>query len=73
VEPAAGTPERGGDHAEPKVQDGKITLQIGSGLEYALPVHQGHHSFAGYHFITNPVEANRGKLPAFLAKHRIKQ
>ena len=50
----------------------KVTIQLGSGLKYALPVHQGHHSFQGYHFLTIGVDKAKTKLAAILARHRLK-
>lgn len=56
VEPAPGTPERG------KKRVNGLVVSVGSGLNYALPVHQGHGSFAGYHYILNGAEKVRGKM-----------
>ncbi len=69
VSPSQSTPERGGQEAKPAEHNGKLTLELGSGLEYALPVHQGHGSHEGYHFLTEAVEEQRPKLPAILQQH----
>lgn len=66
VEPAPGTPERGG-----KRTDG-LVVQVGSGLNYALPVHQGHGSFGGYHYILIGAERVRGKKALDLLKKAAK-
>jgi hypothetical protein len=67
--PAAGTPERGNQPVEPKLDGDKLFIQVGSGLKYALWVHQGTENFAGYHFISNALESNRDQFPKILEKH----
>lgn len=71
VAPSTGSTERGGQAVEGRVENGRITVQLGSGLVYALAVHQGHHSFEGYHYLTNGIEKARPELPAVLRKHRV--
>lgn len=73
VEPAPGTPERGAVQVDPPVDADKITLQVGSGLKYAMPVHQGHHSFQGYHYLTNGLKKAKAKLDAILRRHRLQR
>ncbi len=73
----ANGPERGGQEAEPVEKNGKLTLELGSGMEYALAIHQGWElgykktrgSFAGYHFLTEAVTEQKPKLPSILEKH----
>lgn len=72
VEPGTGTPERGGQKTDALIDGTKITIQLGSGLGYALPLHQGHHSFKGYHFITIGIDKAKPELPTVLKKHRLK-
>jgi hypothetical protein len=72
VEPSAGAAERGGDAVMPEASD-QITVQVGSGLGYAMPVHQGHHNFAGYHYLTNGLKKAQGKLPSIIARHQVKR
>lgn len=57
VEASDDTPERGGN--KPKIEKRGLTLwgSVGSGLVYALAVHQGFKSFGGYHYITKPFES----------------
>lgn len=62
----------GGQLVDALIEADRITIQLGSGLGYALPVHQGHHSFDGYHFIENGVEKARPELPAVLKKHQLR-
>jgi len=71
VAPAPGTPERGGD--APLPTGDKLTVELGSGLNYAMPVHQGHHSFSGYHYLTIGVKKAREKLDAIIAKHKVQK
>ena len=68
VEPNTSAPERGGEQVMP---GGQLTVQVGSGLVYALAVHQGHHSFGGYHFISNGLKKAQGKLSSILSKYRV--
>jgi hypothetical protein len=72
VEPDTGTPERGGQKVDALVDGSKITIQLGSGLGYALPLHQGHHGFQGYHFITIGIEKTKPELPAVLKRHQLR-
>jgi hypothetical protein len=57
---------------EALVDGKKITIQLGSGLGYSLPLHQGHHGFQGYHFLTIGVDKTKPELPAVLKKHQLK-
>ena len=68
-EPSTGSPERGGVLGEPAEAGGRIVLELGSGMEYALGVHQGHGSFGGYHFLTEAVDEEAPSLPPILEKH----
>jgi hypothetical protein len=72
VEPASGTSELGGASTEGVIQGDRITLSLGSGLNYALPVHQGHHNFAGYHFLVNGLEKAKAQLPMILKAFQLK-
>ncbi len=63
VTPSASTPERGGQ----KVAG--VVIEVGSGLWYALAVHQGHHGFAGYHYIVKGAEAVAPLVPEILARY----
>ncbi len=69
VEPGAGTPERGGTRAEPAESGGRIVLELGSGMEYALSVHQGHGSFPGYHYLVDAANEEAGSLDGYLKKY----
>lgn len=72
VEPGPGTPDRSGQVAMPEAND-QITVEVGSGMKYAMPVHQGHHSFAGYHYLTIGLTKAKAKLAAIIARHQVKR
>ncbi len=72
VEPSNSAPERGGQMNEALISGNKISIELGSGLVYALPLHQGHHNFQGYHFLTIGVEKANKELPGVLKKHQLK-
>lgn len=67
VKPAPGTPERGGQLTMPGFD--QLVVQVGSGLEYAMAVHQGHHSFEGYHYIRNGLAKVKPLVPGIVRKH----
>ena len=72
VAPSAGSPERGNSAVMPEAGD-QITVEVGSGLVYAMAVHQGHHNFTGYHYLTNGLKKAQGKLPSIIARHQVKR
>jgi len=58
---------------------GKIRVEVGSGLEYAMAIHQGWNNsnglrgtFEGYHFLTNGVEKTRAQVPGIIRSNVIK-
>lgn len=69
VKPSASTPERGGHETRPVNLAGRLVVQVGSGLEYAIWVHQGHHSFEGYHFLRNGVDKVRPLVGVIVRRH----
>ncbi len=69
VLPSESSPERGGQPALPKLERHQIVVQVGSGMEYAMPVHQGHHSFEGYHYIRNGLARVRPLVPGIVKRH----
>jgi len=73
VERGAGSPERGGQVVEGQESGGRITVQVGSGIRYAMAVHQGHHSFRGYHYITNGLNKAKAQLASILEKYKVRQ
>lgn len=71
VKPSQGSPERGGESSVPDTDN--VTVQVGSGLVYAMAVHQGHNSFAGYHYLSNGLAKAKTKLTGILARHKVQQ
>lgn len=69
VPPSSGSPERGGKVAAAGEKGSKLSMELGSGLEYAMAVHQGHGSFEGYHFLTEAVAEQSPKLLGILKRH----
>jgi hypothetical protein len=78
VPPEAGTPELGGANVEAAIEGSQITLQLGSGLQYALPVHQGHSNsegrgnFSGYHFLVIGLDKAKALMPNILKEYQLK-
>jgi hypothetical protein len=72
VKPGTGSPDRGNQKFDAVVNGRKITIEVGSGMSYALPVHQGHQSFEGYHFLTIGLEKATPELPNILNEFRLK-
>jgi hypothetical protein len=70
VEPGKGSPELGGTAAMPQ-QSNQLTVQVGSGLVYAMAVHQGHGNFSGYHYLTNGLTKAKGKLASIISKYKV--
>ena len=70
MEPNEASPELGGQVVEVSVSGHQVSIEVGSGLRYALPVHQGHGGFPGYHFLTKAVEQVRQRLGSILEKFR---
>ena len=68
---SAGAPERGGQEVEPQVRGNKLTLELGSGMEYAMAVHQGHGSFEGYHYLRNGVDKTIPKMQDIIKRHKL--
>jgi hypothetical protein len=72
VEPSDGSPERGNQKVTAKKEGNKFFTSLGSGLVYAMRIHQGWGSFAGYHYITEGVEEAKGELDAIVGRHQVK-
>ena len=72
VEPSGGSPERGNNAVVPETGN-QLTVEVGSGLVYAMAVHQGHHNFIGYHYLTNGLKKAQGKLASIIARHQVKR
>ena len=61
----------GGKLVNAEVEGTRIGLQLGSGLLYSLAVHQGHHSFTGYHYLTIGVDKAKVEMPKILRRHKL--
>lgn len=61
--------ERGGRDFQPLIEGNKLVSAVGSGLVYAMAVHQGHHDFAGYHYITNALSKVNPEVPGIFKRH----
>lgn len=73
VAPSNSTPERGGQQALPGMERDGLVVQVGSGLKYALAVHQGFGSFEGYHFLTTGAAEVKPQVPSIVKKYALKQ
>lgn len=72
VEPSKSSPEMGGRDIE--VKKGKrVIAALGSGLVYAMRIHQGWGKLPGYHYLTNGVEKAKAKLAAIIARHQVSE
>lgn len=73
-----GASKMGGKTVTPEHRGGKLVVELGSGLQYAMAIHQGwsggrmRGSFPGYHYITNGVERTRSQVPMIVTKHKLK-
>lgn len=79
VAPGAGTPERGGEKIKAKRVGGKLMVLLGSGLSYAMAIHQGWNwqkngligVFGGYHYLTKGVEKAKDHIERIIARHQV--
>lgn len=80
VESSTGSPERGNKKVLGKRVGDKIMVLLGSGMSYAMAIHQGWNwqkngligVFAGYHYLTNGLEKAKGKMDSIIARHQVK-
>ncbi len=63
-----GTLRRSIQTGEPELSGTKIVVAVGSPLGYSIWVHQGHHSFGGYHFMTIGVDRVRPRALSILQR-----
>lgn len=61
--------EMGGQATPAKLVGDKLIVEVGSGLEYAKPVHDGHGSFGGYHYLTTGIDIVRPTVPAIFKEY----
>lgn len=70
VKAGPGTPERGGRQPSAERRGDYLQVAVGSGLEYAMAIHQGGWGgFGGYHYIQNAVEKVAPQAEAIIRKH----
>ncbi|MCC6192263.1 MAG: hypothetical protein IT318_24795 [Anaerolineales bacterium] len=69
VTPSESSPERGNQAPEAELLGDRLMIAVGSGLVYALPVHQGHGDFAGYHYLTNALDRVAPQALDIVRKH----
>lgn len=80
VESSGSSPERGGKEVIGKKVGGKIMVLLGSGLRYAMAIHQGwstgsegkRGSFDGYHYLVNGLDKAKAKLGSIIERHQAK-
>lgn len=75
VEPSPSSPERSTGKVRPNIGD-KLTLQVGSGMVYAMAVNQRlkpHGGFVGYHYMNIGLKKAREKLDSIIAKHKVQK
>ena len=71
VEASSASAELGGKMVTAAIQGSRITVQLGSGLGYAVPLHQGHQGFEGYHFLTIGVDKAKKEVPEVVRKYKL--
>lgn len=72
VIPSESSPERGGKVVSAsEVREGTYAVDLGSGLVYAMSIHQGWGSFEGYHYLTKGVEKAREKIATIINRHKV--
>jgi len=79
VDPDNESPERGGSLVRAKLIGGKFVVLLGSGLSYAMAIHQGWSggsnglkgTFAGYHYLVNGVDKTMSKMSQIVARHQV--
>ena len=69
--PSDAAPERGGQATQAGKKNGRLTLEIGSGLEYAMVVHQDHYNPEVNGFLIQAAEAVAGEVPAIIERHKL--
>jgi hypothetical protein len=75
-----GKSERGGKRVLPVRAGARFALSLGSGLKYAMAIHQGwplgypglRGQFAGYHYLSKGVDRARPQLKVVVQRHRLK-
>ena len=71
VPPGRSSPQRGGKKVLAKLIGNRVSILVGSGLKYALPLHQGHGKFSGIPFLTDGLKASKGRIKSHLERYRL--
>lgn len=66
-------PERGGKPVEPEKIGDQTVLALGSGMDYAMAIHQGWGPFDGYHYLTEGTSDAKNDMPAIIARHPMEE
>jgi len=69
VAAGAGTPERGGQEPTPERDGTRLMAAVGSGLGYAMYVHQGHYNPEVQGFITRSAEEVMPQALSIVRRH----
>jgi len=72
VEPASGTPERGGTKHDPGKVGDRLTVQVGTGMRYAIYVHQKHNDPTVLHFLITSGAEVRKEMPTIIGRYRLR-
>lgn len=64
------SPERGMNMALGQVANQRLVLQFGSGLIYALAIHNGFGGFPGYHYLTLGLDKAKPELPGVIEEFK---
>lgn len=73
VEPGGSTPERGGQGVEPTEEGDILWLEVGSGLEYAMAVHENHYDPEVVLFIQQAADDITPQVPAIIKRNVMAQ
>lgn len=69
VEPSESSPERGGQGVPPIEEADALWIEVGSGLEYAMPVHENHYDPDVVQFILQAVDDVKPHVPAIIKRN----
>ena len=72
IVPSKSAPNLGGKIVKAVRKGKQLVIAVGSGLIYAMTVHQGHGSFDGYHYMINGLEKARSQqLNSIIKRHSL--
>jgi len=73
VEPSDSSPEHGGQGVTPTEEGDALWIEIGSGLEYAMAVHENHYDPDVVLFIQQAADDVKPQAPAIIKRHVLAQ